>query len=203
MATIQAKAHRKYFPSAPTGQWRDLGGRRKGVSTSWGTCSQYRSPSRPAPTRADRAGVPTQWIDCSAAADPPATSEVCHTPLSLPDVVIRLMRQADAPKARFGVDALGFASAVGSDRGAYATVFYDAVAAAHSSEIDLRLSLGHAMAHELGHLFLRSNEHSVTGVMRATWGPHDCLLARSNRVLFLPEQARRIQAEVRSRTANR
>jgi len=147
-----------------------------------------------------RAGVRTQWIDCSATTGPPVVSNICHQPLSSAEVVVRLIRKADAPKTHFDGEVLGFASAVGSERGAYTTVFCDAVAAAESSESGLRLSLGHAIAHELGHLFLRSNEHSTTGVMRATWGQHDRLLAASNRVLFLPDQKKRIQAEVRSRT---
>ena len=147
-----------------------------------------------------RAGVRTRWIDCSATADTPVAPDICHQPLSSAEVVVRLIRKADAPKAHFDGDVLGFASAVGQERGAYTTVFCDAVAAAESSESDLRLSLAHAITHELGHLFLRSNEHSITGVMRATWGHHDRLLAASNRVLFLPEQVKQIQAEVRLRT---
>ena len=115
-------------------------------------------------------------------------------------MVVRLIRKADAPKAHFGGDTLGFASAVGSERGAYASVFCDAVAAAESSESDLRLSLAHAITHELGHLFLRSNEHSVAGVMVATWGQRERRLAALNRLLFLPEEAKRIQVEVRWRT---
>ena len=147
-----------------------------------------------------RAGVRTQWIDCSPTAGPPVVPAICHQPLSSADVVVRLIRKADAPKAHFDGDTLGFASAVGSERGAYASVFCDAVAAAESSESDLRLSLAHAITHELGHLFLRSNEHSVAGVMAATWGQRERRLAALNRLLFLPEEAKRIQVEVRWRT---
>lgn len=149
-----------------------------------------------------QAGVPTRWVNCSAKTGSPPDSAICRSPLTPAVVVVRLLRAADVPKARFGSDTVGFASVLGNERGAYATVFYDAVAAAEPSQTDLELALGHALAHELGHLFLRSNEHSVSGVMRATWGPRDRLLAASNRLLFLPEQAKRIRAEFEWRMAH-
>ena len=104
-----------------------------------------------------RAAVRTEWVDCSS---PPVASGICRQPLSSAEVVVRLIRRADVPKARFDSDTLGFASAAGSERGAYSTVFYDSVAATASSERDLRLGLAHAITHELGHLFLRSKERS-------------------------------------------
>jgi hypothetical protein len=58
--------------------------------------------------------------------------------------------------------------------GVLATVFVDHVELiAALSETDAALLLGRAIAHELGHLLLGSNAHSVRGLMRAQWTPAD------------------------------
>ena len=52
--------------------------------------------------------------------------------------------------------------------GVLATIFVDSVELIASlSEIDATLLLGRAIAHELGHLLLGTNAHSVRGLMRA------------------------------------
>jgi len=95
--------------------------------------------------------------------------------------------------------ARGFASAVGGERGYYAVVFYDEISRAEASEDLAKLGLGHAIAHEIGHLLLRSSAHSVSGVMRAAWGDTERRLAASGCLLFLPEQSRSTRTEVLAR----
>jgi len=60
---------------------------------------------------------------------------------------------------------------------------------AESSGVPAGILLGHAMAHELGHLLLQSMEHSRTGIMRSRWGKEELLRAESGRLLFTAEQA--------------
>jgi hypothetical protein len=58
--------------------------------------------------------------------------------------------------------------------GVLATVFVDRVEwIAGLSETDAALLLGRAIAHEIGHLLLGTNAHSVSGLMRAQWTPAD------------------------------
>jgi hypothetical protein len=58
--------------------------------------------------------------------------------------------------------------------GTLATIFVDHVELiAWLSETDAALLLGRAIAHELGHLLLGTNAHSVRGLMRAEWTPAD------------------------------
>lgn len=45
------------------------------------------------------------------------------------------------------------------------------------------------MAHELGHLLLRTNSHSVNGLMRAHWDWQNLQAAQRNELLFLPPEA--------------
>ena len=65
--------------------------------------------------------------------------------------------------------ALGFSQPF---EGIHATVFYDRVRAsvepAHVSSL-----LGHALAHEIGHLLEGTDHHSSSGVMKARWENRD------------------------------
>jgi len=56
--------------------------------------------------------------------------------------------------------------------------------------------LGLAIAHELGHLLLRSNAHWLTGIMQAQWRAKDLQRASKGLLLFTPEQTQIIRAEV-------
>ena len=60
--------------------------------------------------------------------------------------------------------------------------------------------LGHAIAHEIGHLLLHMAPHSRQGIMQANWdraAMHDMAVSR---LTFRPEEVERIQAEVVRRT---
>ena len=59
--------------------------------------------------------------------------------------------------------------------------------------------LGCAIAHEIGHLLLGSNKHSVSGVMCARWEHKHVRQTLMGALLFSPGEAQRMQAEVRRR----
>jgi hypothetical protein len=56
--------------------------------------------------------------------------------------------------------------------------------------------LAYSMAHELGHLLLRSNEHSLTGLMRARWDKASWIRASVAGIPIDREQARRMRIEL-------
>ncbi|HEY3456172.1 MAG TPA: hypothetical protein VGK64_16460 [Bryobacteraceae bacterium] len=56
--------------------------------------------------------------------------------------------------------------------------------------------LGHAIAHELGHVLLRSEQHSASGLMRARWDKAAWLNAAAGRVRMDQDEARRMRAEL-------
>jgi hypothetical protein len=56
--------------------------------------------------------------------------------------------------------------------------------------------LGHAIAHEIGHVLLGSSEHSSSGLMRAQWNQANWHLASAGLLTFLPEQTERMREEV-------
>jgi len=63
--------------------------------------------------------------------------------------------------------------------------------------------LGHAAAHEIGHLLLGSNSHSPFGLMRARWSGQDLQNATVGNFLLTPEQTEAVRARVLSRRGNK
>jgi hypothetical protein len=116
-------------------------------------------------------GIDLRWTDCDLA-------DSCGTAPARGELVIRLARSADQPSSgpRHQTPVvLGQALIDIRERtGVLATIFVDSVELiAALSEIDAALLLGRAIAHELGHLLLGTNAHSVHGLMRAQWTPAD------------------------------
>ena len=62
--------------------------------------------------------------------------------------------------------------------------------------------LGHVMAHELGHLLLPSNSHSLRGLMRAQWDREQLDDMAKGLLTFAPDQADLIRTRVRTIAAN-
>jgi hypothetical protein len=98
-----------------------------------------------------------------------------------------------------GPDSLGMA--LRGSRRSY--IFYDRlkeIATIVKLVRDLRASLevilGHAMAHELGHLLLHGKGPSSEGIMREQWDYGQWVEAYAERLLFRPEDAKSIRAEL-------
>lgn len=117
-------------------------------------------------------------LDAAAAALAPAGVEVrwvvpAGSQASAPepqDLVVRLARR-DAPTARTGAMALGYAVVDASGRrGTIATIFLERIDwLARISGADAEQLTGLAIAHEVGHLLLGTNAHATRGLMRARW----------------------------------
>ena len=107
------------------------------------------------------AGVSADWHDCSH-------REACGPESG--DLVIRVVRETGQTGTAWH-RALGFSvvdPAAGA--GTLATIYINRVEdSARHAGADLALLLGRAIAHEVGHLILRTNEHGEQGLMRAVW----------------------------------
>jgi len=78
-----------------------------------------------------------------------------------------------------------------------AVILYDRVRdLALSKRIEVAPILGISIAHEIGHLLLRSREHSSEGIMRRNWSSTNLQSAAQSGLHFTAEQARRIRDEV-------
>jgi hypothetical protein len=67
-------------------------------------------------------------------------------------------------------------------------------AAANPGIIDIPGLLGHVIAHEIGHLLLKSSAHAPEGLMRADFLRADLKKAAQRQLLFSPEQAESLLA---------
>jgi hypothetical protein len=94
------------------------------------------------------------------------TSPACQRSDNHRYIVVRLQRRTPA---NICVGALGFALPF-AHTGAHVSIFYDRVEAlVQSVNIAAYVILGHAMAHEIGHVLLGSSEHSEGGLMQGCW----------------------------------
>lgn len=111
-----------------------------------------------------------------------------------------ISREMSAALAR-GQLSLGLSILPGKKkRGDIGYVFYHRVEElAQGERVSAGQILGHAMAHEIGHLLLNSSAHSRVGVMQADWRGPQMQSLRDGRLFFSSDQSLRIRAEVRAR----
>lgn len=147
------------------------------------------------------AGIETRWLDCPLTTQQLAEHPACGLPLEPTDLVLRIHPKFRNAGGAFRDTTLGF-SLLAEDRtrSAYASVFSDYVERlAEQGRATREQILGHAIAHELGHLLLGSMGHSTRGLMRARWNEHGLQLAAVELLLFTREQAEVIRSNVQKR----
>lgn len=158
---------------------------------------------RDAEREADRiftkAGVQTIWLDCPTGHSAVTGPGACWRPPEPGAVLLRIL--PNTVRNGFRDTMFGFANLP-----VCASVYYHQavrLAREHNAILDLPVTLGCAIAHELGHLLLGSNSHSDAGIMQGRWGPREIQRALMGREVFTPEQAGRLRAEARSRVGLR
>jgi hypothetical protein len=166
----------------------------------------YAQVSRGTLTAAERAatgifnaaGIELTWVNCVGSSQASHNDLDCHHPLGNMEVVLRVLPRSTPVGAQFSGSVLGF-----SYGEAVASVFYDRIEDAANKMYGvwwvIPAILGHVMAHELGHLFLGPGSHSDLGMMHGRWDQKDLRQAVYGRLLFTPQQAELIHAEVLAR----
>ena len=144
-----------------------------------------------------RANVEIEWLDCSSKTDEAGKSNPC--PARPPGTI--MLRIVPARLDFVARAALGYA--LMSEQGSvYATISYtrmqECTKRQTKSAASLQQVLGHAMAHELGHILLGA-EHTATGLMRADWDASQLDDAAKGRLYFSRDEAKRIQDAVSRR----
>ena len=110
---------------------------------------------------------------------------------------LRIWTRAMVGKKPLGSETLGLCiSLENGDALVLADAIWKRAAFGTTDPTDL---LGLAMAHELGHLLLRSARHSVTGIMRARWSERQLRDDDRGYFRFTPGEAETMQNEVRRR----
>jgi len=90
---------------------------------------------------------------------------------------------------------LGYAVA-SKEGGTHASVFYQRVKEVAKGTVDSEPEiLGHALAHEIGHLLLGSTAHDPTGIMHTDWTREDLHQMSWQYLFFSAEQAEVLRAD--------
>ena len=106
------------------------------------------------------------------------------------DFVLRLLEHA-RPGLRAYATGEAFSSRI-------ANVFLDRVISQSVlGEIFIGQLLGHAMAHEIGHLLLGENSHGSYGIMVASWSKNDMKRMSKGDLLFTSEEIQWVRSEVK------
>jgi hypothetical protein len=139
------------------------------------------------------AGLMALWVDHALSA-----ADLRHPHRSTDswdgtDYVLRLLTQSRETSSQ---NAMGEALSLDT-----ANVFMNRVTEqATAGELSASRMLGHGIAHEIGHLLLADNSHSLGGIMVAPWSKQDLLRMVKGNLLFTHQEVTRIQAEVRHRS---
>jgi hypothetical protein len=108
-------------------------------------------------------------------------------------LVVRLVK--DLPANQYP-NAVGFAIPF-ARIGVNVEIFYNRVKhQAIAGGVDADALLAYTLTHEIGHVLLRSLEHTIAGIMRARWDHDSIRRAGLERMAFLPEQARQMRETV-------
>jgi hypothetical protein len=101
-------------------------------------------------------------------------------------------------------DAMGFAPIrIGDQRRAYVfldrvTAFVKRVSPNDMRESTIGTAVGLTIAHELGHLLIPGNAHRMVGIMNPCWTSWHWLEALKGAFVFIPEQIKIMQRELKS-----
>ena len=139
------------------------------------------------------AGVAVIWLNCPQDSQHEVSRGRC-TEASFPlHLHLRIGRVSRGLKR----STVGVSFSAEDGQGCYADVFYEPIRQLEEeTHVALHVILGHAMAHELGHLLLGTNSHSPNGLMRANWTGEDLKDASRGNLCFSSEQTLRIRSRL-------
>jgi hypothetical protein len=144
-----------------------------------------------------KAGLRTQWSNCRFS----PTARRCAAVGGVTHLYIRLLPEAMAGKLAASTRMLGLS--VSTSPGTFpvdAYVFAERLGVLGEQDRDRVPSLlGAAITHEVGHLLLAGNAHTVTGIMSAQLGPKEKKYALMGVLTFSRRQSEQIRADVRQR----
>lgn len=151
-----------------------------------------------ATTILNHAGLAAGWVDCPLSAQESSSYPACLNTRGNADFTIKILTARDAQRIALHQNAIGQAlECLGDRNGCSAYIFYrDVKELARERDASESQLLGHALAHEIGHLLLGANSHTSEGIMRANWRqPELDTIARAH-LFFTEEQSKRMRDEV-------
>ena len=140
-----------------------------------------------------RAGINLIWIDRTVGEKPQQGPE-CNVPPGSAMLEVRIL-----PRIRI-VKGMPSTAASGYTTGNMATVSLErATMASAGYPASVPELLGCTIAHELGHILLGPNSHTVSGMMRPYWDITELQEAAQHFLLFDAKEAAQLRAEIMAR----
>jgi hypothetical protein len=143
-----------------------------------------------------QAGVDTVWETCFP--KPERVLADCYT-VDATHLMMKILPRAISAQARDRNDVLGTSLVDEKRAGYYSYVFYDSVRRVAEERKLGHALLGDVLAHEIGHLLLGSNSHSVSGIMSAHWYGGELRRISEGAMLFTPSQSRTLRERLEPR----
>jgi hypothetical protein len=151
----------------------------------------------------NQAGLEAVWVDCPLVEADLDDYPACPQTLGRTDFSLRVITAKDADLVSSHHEALGQAlECAAGEVGCSAYVFYrDVLALARQGDAAEYQLLGHALAHEIGHLLLGPNSHSAAGIMRGKWNERDLQAIARAYLFFTDAQSEQLREDVAARSA--
>ena len=142
------------------------------------------------------AGIATEW-HVHAFHEPAVVASAVRFTFGPTDLAVRVMPAEMAVLMGLAPDALGFAFPSQIEGiGTLALVIFDQI---ENTARQPGLLMGHVIAHEVGHLLLGPDSHSMTGIMQDPWTPTVLDQAYRGQLFFMPDQASLMRARLNAR----
>jgi hypothetical protein len=144
-----------------------------------------------------KAGISTTWIGCPFSTEPAEANSPCVGRLGGTRFLVRLTRDHVTHHGSIWDTTMGFAH-ITPNGGSYATVLMDPVEELTREQqlVSQAQILGHAVAHEIGHLVMGLNSHSPRGLMRAGWKANDLRDMAERHLLFSKREGERMRIRI-------
>lgn len=163
---------------------------------SQATASVLAGAEREAARILRKAGLQVVWLQCPVVQVTDDVPARCQDDVVANDIRLRILRAAVGNT--FNDTVFGYAI-----HPVLASVYYEKarhLAMLDDAEFETPIILGCVIAHEVGHLLLRSNNHSGTGIMQRKWQRLQIRHAMMGTLVFPTEQSKVIRAEAQRRT---
>lgn len=149
-----------------------------------------------------QAGVDTIWLNCSRPSAPGQSNAAPCGTVGPGHLVAEILPHAN-DESRSHLEVLGTATLTKRAEGFYCYAFYDRIELLAGEHLLLKHKLlGAVLAHEIGHLLLRSSSHSLGGLMSGRWSGDELRRVSQSAMVFQPSESRIIRQRLSTRTAD-
>ena len=147
------------------------------------------------------ARIAVHWQSCPTMGSLSPDVAVCESLADLDHLDLVLLPDEMARKVSRGSQDFGLAVLAESGRLAVrAYIFVDrAIDLANEEMIPWTRILGYLMAHEIGHLLMGTNSHSLQGIMKGNWRRKEVKEALSGRLTFTSQECSRLRSAIEHR----